>query len=153
MLRSLGVFLGLLLLASCGRTVTPPPPGDLAGFKRPTTPNSALAAPAGFIPAPDTLTLRYPVSAEQLYAAVRGTILARPRTKEIAADPARYRADFVERSLVFRFPDVISVQVLPSAAESGLVVYSHSELGQYDFGVNKRRVSAILAALDRRLKR
>ncbi len=100
------------------------------------------------MPTPDSRTRRYDLSPDQLYALVRTTVTARPRTTELSADLAHRRADFVERSLVFRFPDTISVQVLPDGDGSGLVLYSRSQVGRYDFGVNKRRVSAILSSLD-----
>lgn len=145
-----------LLLAGCGilGAVAPPPPGDLSGLQRPSSPNTALVAPAGFTPVPDLPTRRYPVPADRLLRAVRGVILALPRSSALAEDPARRRADHVVRSLVFRFPDIVQVQVLPADdGTSDLVLYSYSLMGHSDLGVNLRRVMAILAALDAELSR
>ena len=55
---------------------------------------------------------------------------------------------YVQRSLVFRFPDTIWIQVLPlDANRSTLAIYSRSAYGRYDFGVNRSRVQAWLAAI------
>ena len=129
-------------------TIAPPPPGDLSGLQRPSSPNTALAGPAGFTPKPDLVTPTYDLPPERLYSLVQGIVGGRPRTQRLAQDPARLRADYVERSLVFRFPDVIQLQVLRAVrGRSELALYSRSLKGHYDFGVNRRRVEAILATL------
>ena len=139
----------VLQLAGCGAPPRPPAPGDIADIQRPITPNTSLAAPAGFIPAPDIQTRRYPVPAPVLLAAGRTVMAARPRTTLLADDAVRMRVDYVERSRVFGFPDIVLLQVLPARDEgSDLVVYSYSIQGSYDFGVNRRRVGEIVAAVE-----
>ncbi len=138
-----------LLLTGCGMTtITPPPTNDLAGLQRPSSPNTALAAPAGFRPKPDIITPTYDIPPERLFALVNGIVAARPRTQRLSEDKDRFRANDVERSLVFHFPDLIELQVLPAdGGRSELVLYSRSVQGHYDFGVNRRRLEAILAKL------
>lgn len=141
-----------LLLVGCGMQETAPPPGDLAGLHRPSSPNTALAGPEGFLPVPDITTRNYDVPPDRLFELVREIVAGLPRSTELAVDLPRRRVDHVVRSLVFRFADVVQVQALPSGAGgSRLVVYSFSRVGRSDFGVNRRRVLAILAALDARL--
>lgn len=139
-----------LLVAGCGvEEAASSAPRDLANLRRPSSPNSCLAGPAGFAPIPDLPTRQYDVSPEQLLAAVQAVIMARPRTTALAFDGGRLRADYVVRSRVFGFPDVVLTQVLRlKDGQSALVLYSYSLKGHYDFGVNRNRVTAILAALD-----
>ena len=118
-------------------------------MQRPSSPNTYLAAPAGFPLAPDLPTQHYPVAPEQMFATVRKVIAASPRTTELAVDAGRLRADYVVRSRIFRFPDIVLVQVLrASDGQSDLALYSYSLKGHYDFGVNRERVTALLAALN-----
>lgn len=134
--------------------IAAPAPGDLAAIQRPASPNTALAGPAGFMPTPDMPTRRYNVPPDRLFAAVRTVIAARPRTVPLGDDAGRWRTDHVERSMVFRFPDIVLAQVLAAGdGQSDLVLYSYSLKGRYDFGVNRRRVAAILSALDKALMR
>jgi len=129
--------------------VAAPTPGNISEIRRPTSPNTCLAGPAGFMPAPDLQTRRFDVAPAQLLAAMRGVIMAQPRLTALADDPKRLRADYVVRSRVFGFPDIVLVQALTAGGgQSDLVVYSYSLKGRYDFGVNRGRVKALLSALD-----
>ena len=147
-MRLLALLIGLALPACSGsgaEGVPVPPPMDMAALVRPATPNTALAAPAGFRPAPDIVTRPYGVPPQQLYEAVRRVALAQPRTYAHVAYDDRLQAHFVARSAVFNFPDLIAVQVTP---ECGLILWSRSVYGESDLGVNRKRLQAWLAALD-----
>ena len=102
-------------------------PADLSNLRRPSSPNTYLAGPLGFVPTPDF----------------------QPRMTALVFDGDKLRADYAARSLVFGFPDILLTQVLPTGdGKSALVLYSYSLKGYYDFGVNRRRVTAILAGLN-----
>ena len=151
-----GWLLGLVLplCATQGVRGVPDPvaPASLRGIVRPGSPNHALAAPAGFSPAPDLGTRPYPVPAATLLAAVEAVASGEPRTFALPARPGTpWRRDFVARSAVFNFPDLVAVEILPGEASSGLVLWSRSVYGRSDLGANRRRVTAWLAALDARL--
>ena len=125
---------------------------DMDHIVRPASPNTALAAPAGTTPTPDIVTPEYPVAAARLYAATMAVAEAQPRTWLAADYPAALQAHFVARSAVFNFPDLIAAQVTPAGpGHSLLVLYSRSVYGYGDFGANRARLSAWLAALDRTL--
>ena len=129
--------------------VTAPAPGDISEIRRPASPNTCLAGPAGFTPAPDLQTRRFAMAPDRLLAAMQGVIMAQPRVAALADDPGRLRADYVVRSRVFGFPDIVLAQALPAGdGQSDLVLYSYSLKGYYDFGVNRGRVKALLTALD-----
>ncbi len=127
-------------------------PASLRGIVRPRSPNHALAAPAGFDPQPDIVTPPYRVPAAALLAAVEAVALAQPR---VFAGPGRadapWRRDYVARSRLLNFPDLVAVEVLPGDGASGLVLWSRSVYGRSDLGVNRARLAAWLAALDARL--
>ena len=147
-MRLLALLIGLALPACSGsgaEGVPVPPPIDFSALVRPATPNTALAAPAGFRPEPDIVTRAYGVTPQKLYEAVRRVALAQPRTYAHVAYDDRLQAHFVARSAVFNFPDLIAVQVTP---EGGLILWSRSVYGEFDLGVNRKRVQAWLAALD-----
>jgi uncharacterized protein (DUF1499 family) len=122
---------------------------DMTHIARPATPNTALAAPAGFDPTPDIVTPLYKMPPEQLFAAVRTMAEAQPRTYEAAVFPDALQVHYVARSLVFNFPDQIAVQVKPAPPDgAALVIWSRSVYGESDLGVNRKRVAAWLAALN-----
>src|SRR4051812_11128616 len=66
-----------------------PEPIDMGDLRRPATPNTALAAPPGFIVMPDIFTPEYAVPAEALYSAIARVALGEPRTA-IAAEYPQY---------------------------------------------------------------
>lgn len=139
--------------AAAGAAGLPVPPA-LAPvvIVRPATPNSALAAPAGFAPAPDFITPLYRLPAPRLLAEIEAVATSEPRTTLQVAYPADLQADYVVRSRAFNFPDLVLVATEPrGASSSALILYSRSVYGSSDFGVNRARVSKWLAALDRRL--
>jgi uncharacterized protein (DUF1499 family) len=145
-----------LLLPACGapgaQGLPVPPPMDFALLARPASPNTALAAPAGFRLAPDVVTPTYRVPAPRLYAAIRAVAAAQPRTYQAAAYPDRLQADWVARSAVLNFPDMVTAQATPAGADGAtLVLYSRSVYGYGDLGANRRRVESWLAALNRTL--
>ena len=124
-------------------------PRDIRGLVRPASPNAALAAPEGFQPAPDFVSPSYATPAQDLYAALRAVGTAQARTTLDAAFDEAMQAHYTVRSALLGFPDLVWVQALPAGpGRSGAVIWSRSVLGRYDFGVNRARVLAWLAALD-----
>lgn len=127
-------------------------PLDLAALVLPGSPNTCLAAPEGAPgPKPHRILPPFPVGTERLWAAVQTVAAARPRTTLIAAWPERLQAQWVERSAIMNYPDIIVAQLLPMGEATGLALYSRSLLGHSDFGVNARRVEAWIAALTSQL--
>lgn len=71
-------------------------------------------------------------------------------------DPSRANLVFVQRSWFFRFPDTIWVQAVPLGGNggnggTGLIVYSASNYGWGDGGVNRARIERWIAKLGREL--
>lgn len=155
-MNPLAWLLGLVLPACAGagaQGIPVPPPLDLAHFQRPTSPNTALAAPADAATRPDIVTPVFALPAPRLWAAVESVAAAQPRTYRLATDEARLESSWVARSAVWNFPDVITAQVSAHGSEaSTLALYSHSIYGRSDFGVNRQRLETWLSALNASLK-
>jgi uncharacterized protein (DUF1499 family) len=127
---------------------------DMTHVVRPTSPNTALAAPAENRPAPDLVTPVFPLSAAQLYALVVAVAKQQPRTFVAAEYPAQQQMHFVARSAALNFPDLITAQVAEAGPRgSTLVLYSRSVYGYSDIGANRRRLSTWLAALESKINR
>ncbi|MGH7043008.1 MAG: DUF1499 domain-containing protein [Acetobacteraceae bacterium] len=146
-----GWLIGLLLPACAAvgaRGLPHPPLRDMTRIERPATPNTALAAPADFVPKPDLPTPVYPVPAAVLFAALRAVASAQPRTYLAAAYPDHGQLHWVVRSAFWNFPDRVTGQVLADGAHAArLILYSASVYGYGDLGVNRRRLKVWLAAL------
>ena len=141
-----------LIMPACGaegvRGLPVPVPMEITAIVRPASPNTALAGPSGFTPAPDIETPSYKVPPARLYAAIRAVAAAQERTSPAANYDERRQAHYVVRSAVLNFPDLVTVAVSgPTDGPSTLVLYSRSVYGHSDFGANRKRVEAWLAAL------
>jgi uncharacterized protein (DUF1499 family) len=131
-----------------------PAPGilDFAHLTLPTSPNKALAAPAGFNPKPDLVTPPYKLAPDQLFQVVRTTVQAMPHTYALDDHPGHWQAAFVARTPTANFPDIIAIAVQPNAqGGSQLVMYSHSIYGYSDMGANLARLTAWLAAINAKI--
>ena len=115
------------------------------------TPNQYLVLPPDFPSTPAAPHRRSPVfdvGVDRLAAAWDAVIAEQPRVTPTRRDDAARQVEYVQRSRLFRFPDVITVQLVPLGPNrSTLAVYSRSRYGRRDFGVNRRRVDAWLARL------
>ena len=128
-----------------------PAPMDMTRIERPSTPNTFLAGPAGMTPAPDLATPGQPMAAQALYQRARAVFDAQPATYVAAAFPERRQVHYVVRSALMNYPDLVTVQVDPAAGEARatITIWSRSIYGRKDFGVNRQRAEAWLAALGR----
>jgi uncharacterized protein (DUF1499 family) len=148
-------LIGFVLPACSGsgaQGLPPPQPIDTQRIERPASPNTALAAPAGFAPPPDVVTPTYAMAAGRLYDAVRAVAAAQPRTFLAADYAAERQTHWVVRSAVFNFPDLVTAQISGAGPDSStLVLYSRSVYGRSDLGVNRQRLDAWLAALQTKI--
>jgi uncharacterized protein (DUF1499 family) len=145
-----------LILPACGfpagEGLPTPPPMNTAQIVRPASPNTALAAPEGFNPSPDTVTPSYPVQADRMFTLIQGVAIGQPRTYRAALYADRLQAHYIARSALFNFPDLITVQVTKADADSStLIMYSRSVYGHSDLGVNRQRINTWLAALQTKI--
>ena len=73
---------------------------------------------------------------------------AEPRVRLISTAKDRQHLVYIQHSFFFRFPDIITVEFLPTGnRHSTLALLSRSRYGKGDFGVNAARVDAWIAKL------
>lgn len=153
MIGRLGRFwtlFGLALLAACSAEVGEI---DFVALTRSESPHDALGCPVDLCTAKaDLVTRPVGLSAPDLAAKVLRTLPAEPRTELVsqhsAAPEGAVALVLVQRSAVFRFPDTINVLVRPLDAQHAVIaIYSRSNYGYGDFGVNLTRIKTWLAAL------
>jgi uncharacterized protein (DUF1499 family) len=140
------------LFAAGAGGLPPAEPLDFAALNLPASPNTCLAAPAGF-PRAHLVTPPLAADAEAAWAALRRLGEGQARTTLLAAWPDRRQAQWVVRSALLNFPDIVVGEVTAGPAGTGLFLYSRSLFGWSDFGVNRTRVEAWIAALDALLRR
>ena len=123
---------------------------DFATLALDGRPNQHLVCPEGFCAAsPHAASPVFEMSATALRDRWMAMIERQPRVTRTGTDDAALHYDFVQRSLVFRFPDAITVRFIAlDEGRATLAIYSRSYYGRDDFGVNRRRVEAWLAALE-----
>jgi uncharacterized protein (DUF1499 family) len=81
----------------------------------------------------------------QLSQCFHAMMEAQARTTLIATDELLCQSAYIQRSLIFKFPDVIQVKLLALDNDrSSLYLFSYSLYGYYDFSVNKHRVEKYL---------
>lgn len=142
-----------LIFSRGAEGVPPPQPLDFATLVLPSSPNTCLLTPST---APGQGHLHhdpFPVTTEAAFAAIRAVAAAQPRTYPLADYPARFQAQWVVRSRLMNYPDIVVAEAAPAGDGTGLWLYSRSLLGHSDFGVNRARVMAWLGAFEDRLRR
>lgn len=127
-------------------------PVDFNGLVLPPSPNAHLAAPAGATAERHETTPLLPVSPEAAWAALRMLGEGEARTWKMAEWPDRRQVQWVVRTRLANFPDIVVGQIVSLPGGSGVFLYSRSLIGYSDFGVNKRRIAEWRARMDGALR-
>jgi uncharacterized protein (DUF1499 family) len=117
---------------------------DFATLRRRRVPNDALACPPEACPnaLPDIVPPVFPVPGERLRRIVTAVATAEPRTELIFSDRWAEQDRYLVRSRLLRFPDTVDVLVIGQGeGRSTLALYSRSQIGFVDFGVNRARIA------------
>lgn len=123
-------------------------PLSFANLERTGRPNDALAAPEGYTAShADLVSPTYGVSAEVLFETAREVLAAEPRTRILAVFREERQLALEQRSALFGFRDSIWVQAVERKDGSSLLMYSRSNVGYWDLGVNRNRIETWLAAI------
>ncbi|MGL4240358.1 MAG: DUF1499 domain-containing protein [Beijerinckiaceae bacterium] len=137
------------MLARIYELVLGPPdlgPVDFETFARGSRPNTALACPSGFCrnAAADFDPGVYPMPEEELRRRFTAAALAEPRVVPVFRNDAPglpTQDRYIQRSGSMSFPDTIDVRFISLTENtSTLAVYSRSQIGYRDFGVNLARI-------------
>lgn len=122
---------------------------NFSTLQRNTKPNSFLVCPQNLCTTRvDATAPIFNVDVLVLQKAWTSMIAAQPRIEVLASNNNDYTYQYVQRSFLFRFPDVIDVKLIAiNNTQSTLAIYSHAVYGYYDFNVNKKRVKSWLSDL------
>lgn len=117
-----------------------------------STPNYDLRCPPDFCPNPKAPSPVFDVPVDTLISAWKRVIARQPRVKLLDHDEKKACYDYAQRSKVFRFPDLITIQFIDLGNQSSFAILSRSIIGYSDLGVNKKRVTTWIACLESELK-
>lgn len=124
-------------------------PVEFETLVRRATPNDALACPPDICQAQSDVTPAvYETDAANLRYWFAQMIAAEPRITTVAIDDATMTDRYIQRSALMRYPDTIVVRFfdLPDG-RSTIALYSRSQLGHGDMGVNRARIERWLGRL------
>ena len=126
-------------------------PVNFETLTRRTVPNDALACPQNLCIAKSDITPPvFAVSAPDLEKAFAKVIASEPRVEQAAWEDGGFTQRYVQRSKIMRFPDTISVRFIDlGEGRSTIALYSRSQLGEGDFGVNRARIERWLKKLSK----
>lgn len=156
-LAAFGVFISLIVVNSLSSAPWSLVfgPADLGAVDFPkvrasSKPNAYLVCPKDFCQAskPDQVPENFAVSAQELMQRAKALWLREPRVKLVHESSDTLTLRFVQRTALLKFPDTISVRFIPAGADqSTIALYSRSQIGYSDFGVNKARAKRWLKLL------
>lgn len=133
----------------------PPDLGDVEfeTLVRRSSPNDALACPPDLCAAPvDFETPTFDVPGARLREIVREVAAAEPGTELVYSARWAEVDRFVARSALMRYPDTINSHVFGAGpGRSQLALYSRSQIGHSDLGVNRARLERWLDEIARRV--
>jgi uncharacterized protein (DUF1499 family) len=159
---SIAAAVALLLIAVIGAFVLIGPerfwslfgPPDLGAvsfdtLRRRSTPNDALACPPDVCGAnSDLLPPVFAASAKDLRLAFSKVIASEDRVVLVEVTDQDASERYIQRSRLMGFPDTIVVRFFERAGgQSTLALYSRSQLGRGDLGVNRARIERWLEKL------
>lgn len=136
----------------------PGPFGSMTNFETIQNRGTSTSIPNEYFVAPDNYMKRaraqlesevYPVSADILQDSLDKVITSLDRISYIDSDSGTRRKEYVQRALIFRWPDVITYTTIPiTPTTSTLAMHSYSVYGAGDLGVNRDRVEKIIHELN-----
>src|SRR5688572_1895006 len=126
---------------------------DFATLQRDSVPNQYLLCPKTMCTTQtDGEAPVFDVPIEQLQVAWDEMLAEQPRLQVLRREVTNVQIDYVQRTRLLRFPDLVTVRFVPiDDTHSTLAIYSRSVWGKGDMGVNRTRVEEWLARLKARV--
>lgn len=127
---------------------------DFATLQRRDTPNQYLMCQNELCTAYiDDLPAVYAATVAEVRSAWEEVLEREPRVRELRRDLQGTQIDYVQRTPIMRFPDLITIRFIPvDETRTTIAIYSRSVYGQGDFGVNKARIRDWVGKLNLKLK-
>lgn len=123
---------------------------DFARLELTRNPNQYLVAPPDLCLAavPHRDSPRFALTPAELAARFAASLQGEKRLEWVERSADGLRAQLIQRSAIFRFPDIMDVCFLPlPEGGSTLAIYARARYGRSDFGVNRNRIERWLARL------
>jgi len=151
--RRLAALMLMTLLSACGLGAAPLAERlalDPATLERTGRPNDFLVCPENFCTAAsDRVAPILAIAAADQLRLWEEVVNTSPRTRVMAVDDDRLTIHAEQQTRLMRFVDTIVVRVVPlEDGRSSFAVYSRSELGYGDMGVNRARLEDWIAKLE-----
>lgn len=126
-------------------------PVNFETLKRRTSPNDSLACPQNICSAKSDVTPPiFAVSAPELEEAFAKVIASERNVEQVSANDSGFAQRYVQRTKIMRFPDTVVVRFIDLGdGRSTIALYSRSQLGESDFGVNRARIERWLEKLSK----
>lgn len=136
----------LLSIIGCSE---PPVQADFTNLTVIERPNYYIVCPPEYCNIkPHEISPVYPFKLKNVLYHWEQVIKSEPRVTLIAEDRLNNQFTYVQRSKVFRFPDIINIKFIELGnGLTTLAVYSQSKYGYSDLGVNQQRVDLWLEKL------
>jgi uncharacterized protein (DUF1499 family) len=154
LLGFLAIVTGLFLIVGPVKIWTWLGPADLGPvafetLQRRKSANDALACPPGLCTAKvDVPSPVYNGSAKELRTAFAKVIAAEPQIERVHANDEKLTDRYVQRSKLMQYPDTLVAQFFDRPnGRATLALYSRSQVGESDLGVNRQRIDRLLLNL------
>jgi hypothetical protein len=120
-------------------------------LRSPLPKSAFLACPSGYCSAAEAITSPiFDLSWDRLRDYWIEMISGEARVVRAVADLGPRRYVYIQHSPLFRFPDIVTVELIPlGPARSSIALYSRSRYGEYDFAKNRKRVEKWLFLLQK----
>lgn len=120
---------------------------DFATLQRDSVPNQYLLCPKAMCTTQtDGEAPVFDVPVEQLQVAWDEMLAEQPRLLLLRRDVTNTQIDYVQRTRLLRFPDLVTVRFVSiDDTHSTVAIYSRSVWGKGDMGVNRARIEEWLA--------
>ncbi|MXU65703.1 DUF1499 domain-containing protein [Oceanomicrobium pacificus] len=120
----------------------------LTASPQPTPNGYRVASPELAAHQPDQIAPVYGAPAAVIMQALDDYILAQSNTERLAGSVAENWATYIQRTPTLKFPDYISIKVIPIDENTATVaIFSRSRFGHGDMGVNEARVKTWLESI------
>lgn len=156
-MRWIASILVAAVLAGCAGANLPTAPVDPKTVSAPSSPNWALGAPkeAKTTTRPTHEVPVFATGPEELLGYLDTVATQDGRVEVVASDNAALTRTYVQRSRVFGFPDIVSVQAIDlgfgdAGQRASVLLYSRSIYGYSDLGVNAARLDRWITGLTKR---
>ena len=130
------------------------PEVDFRTLARRDTPNQYLMCTNDLCTAYiDDLPPVYAATVAEVREAWEAILARQPRVRELRRDQDATQIDYVQRSRILRFPDLITIRFIAlDDRRTTIAIYSRSIYGRGDLDVNKERIRAWVGQLNLMLK-